>query len=160
MLSVCIISVGKLREPHYISAFEEYIKRLSPYCKVTSIELTEKRLPDNPCPKEIEAALSAEAEAVIKSMPKGAYVIAMCVEGSTLTSEGFAAMIGNLAVSGQSKLCFIIGGSFGLHEQIKKRSSYRLSMSSMTLPHHLARVMLAEQIYRALMINENTKYHK
>ena len=160
MLTVKIIAVGRLREKHYISAFEEYLKRLSPLCKIESLELSEKRIGDNPSKSEINSALLFEGDMISKHIPKGAYVISMCVEGKSVSSEDFADMLKSLAVKGYSKLCFIIGGSCGLSENIKKLSDYRLSMSEMTLPHHLARVMLAEQIYRGFMINENTKYHK
>ena len=160
MTSVTLICVGKMKEKHYISAAEEYIKRLGGYCKAEVIELTEQRLPDDPSPAEKDAALKREAEAIAAKIPKGAAVIAMCIEGKQLSSEELAASFDRYANSGVSKLCFLIGGSFGMHESIKQQAAMRLSMSKMTFPHHLARVMLLEQIYRAFKINEGSRYHK
>lgn len=160
MLSISIICVGRMRESHYISAFAEYEKRLKPYCKFEATELAESRLPQNPTPSEIDSGLAKEALEIEKSIASGAYVIAMCIEGRQLGSGDFAGLLQKCANEGKSKLCFIIGSSFGLDTCIKKRADYCMSMSEMTFPHHLARVMLAEQIYRGIMINENSKYHK
>ena len=160
MLNVRIICVGKMKEKFYVDAFNEYSKRLSAYCKFECLELTETKLSENPSDKEIEAALCKEASEIEKSIPKDAYVIAMCVGAKQLKSEELAAKINDLAVSGRGKICFLIGGSFGMAESIKKRADMRLGMSEMTFPHHLARVMLAEQIYRSFKINEGSRYHK
>lgn len=160
MLNVRIICVGKMKEKFYIDAFNEYSKRLSAYCKFECLELIETKLGDNPSDKEIEAALCKEASDIEKNIPKDAYVIAMCVGAKQLKSEELAAKINDLAVSGRGKICFLIGGSFGMAESIKKRADMRLGMSEMTFPHHLARVMLAEQIYRSFKINEGSRYHK
>lgn len=160
MLGVKIICVGKMKEKFYIDAFGEYSKRLSAYCKFECVELTETKLGDNPSSKEIESALNKEATEIEKNIPRDAYVIAMCVGAKQLRSEELAAKINDIAVSGRGKLCFLIGGSFGMAESIKKRADMRLGMSEMTFPHHLARVMLAEQIYRSFKINEGSRYHK
>lgn len=160
MLGIKLICVGKMREKHYIDAFREYEKRLTPFCRFETEELTEFRLPENPSQKEIDAALDKEAEQILKKIPSGAWVCAMCIEGGTLSSEGFAAELQRLTVSGRSRAVFLIGGSFGLHERVKQRADLRLSMSKMTFPHHMARVMLAEQIYRAFSIHAGSKYHK
>jgi 23S rRNA (pseudouridine1915-N3)-methyltransferase len=160
MLSINIICVGRMREPHYISAFSEYAKRLTPYCKFELTELPEVRLPQDPSQAEIEAGLSGEAIDIEKHIPSGAYVVAMCIEGKQLSSNEFASLLQKCANTGKSKLCFVVGSSFGLSDIIKNRSDLRLSMSEMTFPHHLARVMLAEQVYRGIMINEGSKYHK
>ena len=148
MLSIALVCVGKMRETYYISAFAEYAKRLGAYCRFDLVELPEQRLPERPSQKEIHAALEKEALAIRARIPKGAAVIAMCVEGKLLSAGG------------TSKVCFLVGGSFGLDEGLKREASLRLSMSPMTFPHHLARVMLAEQIYRACTINAGTQYHK
>ena len=160
MLSISLICVGRLRENHYISAFSEYEKRLKPYCKFELIELPEIKTSQSPSQAEIDSALVKEAEEIEKRIPSGAYVIAMCIEGKQINSNDLANLFQKCANEGKSKLCFIIGSSFGLDKSIKNRSDFNLSMSLMTFPHHLARVMLAEQIYRGIMINEGSKYHK
>ena len=160
MLNMRIVCVGKLREQFYIDAFNEYSKRLSAYCKSECVELNETKLGSSPSDKEIAAALDKEAVDIERALGKDAYVIAMCVEGKQLKSEDFAQKINSLAVSGRGRICFVIGGSFGISQRIKQRADMRLSMSEMTFPHHLARVMLAEQIYRAFKIIKGSKYHK
>ncbi|MGI5984855.1 MAG: 23S rRNA (pseudouridine(1915)-N(3))-methyltransferase RlmH [Clostridiales bacterium] len=160
MLNICLICVGRMREKHYISAFSEYEKRLKTYCKFELIELPEVRLPQAPSQAEIDAGLAKEAEEIEKRIPSGSYLIAMCIEGSQLSSSDFAGLIQKCANEGKSRICFVVGSSFGLDKCIKNRADFHLSMSLMTFPHHLARVMLAEQIYRGIMINEGSKYHK
>ena len=141
MLRVTVLCQGRLKEPYYIDACREYLKRLTAYCKAEVVELPE------------------DGDMVPK-IPKGAYVIAMCIEGKKLDSPALAARLQKLATGGDSRICFLIGGSDGLSEQVKSLSDFRLSMSDMTFPHHLARVMLLEQIYRAFTINAGAKYHK
>ena len=160
MLAVRIICVGKLKEKFYTDAFSEYSKRLAGYCKFDCTELRESRLSTAPSDKEIAAALMSEGTEILKNVGRDEYVIAMCVEGKELTSEELAGRINSLALAGRGRLCFIIGGSYGLAPEVKQRADMRLSMSKMTFPHHLARVMLAEQIYRAFKINEGSRYHK
>ena len=160
MLNIKFICVGKLRERFYIDAFNEYALRLSAYCKFECVELNEVKLGDKPSDKEIENALVRESADIEKAIPKDAYVIAMCVGAKQLKSEELAQKINSLAISGRGKICFIIGGSFGMAESVKKRADMRLGMSAMTFPHHLARVMLTEQIYRSFKIIEGSRYHK
>ncbi len=160
MLSIRLVCVGKLREQFFVDAFNEYSKRLSAYCKFECAELNETKLGSSPSDKEIAAALDKEAADIERALGKDAYVIAMCVEGMQLKSEDLAQRISSLAVAGRGRICFVIGGSFGISPRIKQRANMRLSMSEMTFPHHLARVMLAEQIYRAFKISEGSKYHK
>ena len=160
MLNIKFICVGKLRERFYIDAFNEYARRLSAYCKFECVELNEVKLGDKPSDKEIENALVRESADIEKAIPKDAYVIAMCVGAKQLKSEELAQKINSLALSGRGKICFIIGGSFGMAESVKKRADMRLGMSAMTFPHHLARVMLTEQIYRSFKIIEGSRYHK
>ena len=160
MLSIRLICVGKLREQFYVDAFAEYSKRLSAYCKFECIELNETKLGASPSDKEIAAALDKEAGDIERAIGKDAYVIEMCVEGRQLKSEDFARRINELAVSGRGRLCFVVGGSFGLSPKIKQRADMRVGMSEMTFPHHLARVMALEQLYRAESIQAGTKYHK
>lgn len=160
MLNIKLICVGRLREKFYIDAFAEYARRLSAYCKFECVELNEVKLGDKPSDKEIENALVRESADIEKAIPKDAYVIAMCVGAKQLKSEELAQKINSLALSGRGKICFIIGGSFGMAESVKKRADMRLGMSAMTFPHHLARVMLTEQIYRSFKIIEGSRYHK
>lgn len=160
MLSVKFICVGKMRERFYIDAFSEYAKRLGAYCRFEYVEPAEQRLGDGPSAAEIKAALEKEAAEIMKNIPPDAYVTAMCVEGKQLPSEAVAKLIAERENSGKPRLCFIIGGSYGLSDTVKNRADLRLSMSEMTFPHHLARVMLAEQVYRGFKIKEGSKYHK
>ena len=160
MLGVSLICVGKMKEKHYISAFEEYRKRLSAFCRFELIEIQEQRLSENPSEKEIAAALEKEAAEVEKKIPSGAVIIAMCVEGTQKSSPELAEQVSAWANGGKNKLCFLVGGSFGMSERLKEKSDLKLSVSKMTFPHHLFRVMLAEQIYRAFAINEGSRYHK
>ena len=159
MLSVYLICVGKLKEKLYKDACAEYIKRLSPYCKLTVVEIPEVKLSKDPTLGEIAAALSREGDAIRAKLPPGSRVVALCVEGQMCSSEELARVIP--ATGGQDKhLVFLIGGSHGLHPSVKAEARERLSMSPMPFPHHLARVMLLEQIYRAFKINEGSSYHK
>ena len=160
MQKVTVLCVGKLKEKFYADACAEYQKRLTRHCKLDLIELPEQRLPENPSEAEIEAALSKEADAIKEKLPRGGAVVALCVEGKALSSEQLADTLARYAARGVSQVTFLIGGSFGLHERVKQRAELRLSMSPMTFPHHLARVMLLEQIYRAYQIQGGTRYHK
>lgn len=160
MIAVKFICVGRMREKFYIEAFSEYTKRLQSLCKFEIVEPNEQRLSENPSDKEIKAALDREAQDIMKAIPNDAYVVAMCVEGRQMPSEGMGELIAARENSGKPKLCFVIGGSFGLADSVKQRADMKLSMSKMTFPHHLARVMLIEQLYRGFKINEGSRYHK
>lgn len=160
MQKVTILCIGKLKEKFYADAVSEYAKRLSRFCRLDITELAEERLPEDPSPAQIEAALSKEAEAIRAKLPPAAMVIALCVEGKARSSEELARLMADSASRGVSYLVFLIGGSFGLHPSVKELAAVKLSMSPMTFPHHLARVMLLEQIYRAYQINAGTRYHK
>lgn len=160
MLNVKLICVGKMREKFYIDAFAEYAKRLQAYCRLELLEIAEQRLGDRPSEKEIAAALEREGQEILKAVPPDAHLTALCVEGKQMPSEGMAELIAARENSGRPKLCFVIGGSYGLSPSVKARADRKLSMSQMTFPHHLARVMLAEQLYRGFKINEGSMYHK
>lgn len=160
MLSISIICVGKLKESYWRDAVAEYSKRLSAFCRFSVVEVDESRLPNSPSNAQINACLVSEGKSILAKIPSGAMVFAMCIEGKQLSSEKLAASLANAAVSGKSAVTFIIGGSHGLSDEVKQRADFRLSMSPMTFPHQLARVMLSEQIYRAMCINADTKYHK
>lgn len=160
MQRVSVICVGKLKERFYIEAAGEYGKRLSRFCRLELIELPEERLPEDPSPAQIEAALEKEAAAIRAKVPQGACLVAMCVEGEPCSSPALARRMAGWADRGVSHIAFVVGSSFGLHPSVKEAAALRLSMSPMTFPHHLARVMLLEQIYRAYQINAGSKYHK
>lgn len=159
-MTVTVAAVGKLKEKHYADACAEYVKRLGAFCKIELVELPEARLPANPSPAELVAALRIEAAAITAALPQNTSLVTLCIEGKPLSSEAFAATLNGMALNGTSRVAFIIGGSNGLDESIKSRAELRLSMSTMTFPHHLARVMLLEQLYRAFSINAGGKYHK
>ncbi|MBQ9374762.1 MAG: 23S rRNA (pseudouridine(1915)-N(3))-methyltransferase RlmH [Ruminococcus sp.] len=161
MIRINLITVGKLKEKYWRDACAEYAKRLSAFCKLEIVELNESRLSDNPSQKEIENALSNEAKAMMPYIDKKSTAnIAMCIEGKQLSSVELSDKTDSFALQGYSTVNFIIGSSFGIADEIKEKCQLRLSMSKMTFPHQLARVMLLEQIYRAFQIQNNTKYHK
>ena len=160
MTNVKLICVGNMRERFYIDAFFEYAKRLGAYCRLECTEIAEQRLPDRPSRGEIDAALKREAREIEKLLPTDAFVTALCVEGTQLSSEELAALLTQKENAGCSKLCFFIGGSYGLADCIKNKADFKLSISKMTFPHHLARVILAEQLYRGYKIKEGARYHK
>ena len=160
MVHVTVICVGKLKEKFYIDAAAEYHKRLSAFCKLDMVELPEEKLPQNPSQALIDAALAKEAAAIRAKLPPRARVAALCVEGQLLSSEALAKRLRTWEVGPSNQLAFLIGSSFGLDETLKAQAQIRLSMSPMTFPHHLARVMLLEQLYRGFQINGGSKYHK
>ena len=160
MFSITVIAVGKLKEPFYLAAAKEYATRLQAFGKLQLLELPEYRLPDNPSAAEIQKGLTKEAEAIRAKIPRGSWVCVLTPEAAQQSSEQLAQTIKQVKLSGKSSACFILGSSFGLDESVKRGADCRLSMSKMTFPHHLARIMLLEQIYRAESIQAGTKYHK
>lgn len=160
MFEITLITVGKLKEKFYIDACGEYQKRLSAYSRFQIVELPEARLSEDPSPAEITAGLEKEAERILAKIPKGAWFCVLTPEGSLLSSEALAERMGAVKLSGKSCACFLIGSSFGIADSVKKRADLKLSMSPMTFPHHLARVMVLEQLYRAESIQAGSKYHK
>ena len=160
MQNITVLCVGKLKEKFYLDACAEYQKRLTRCCRLSLVELSEERLGDDPSAAQIEAALEREAAAIEAKLPRGGTVVALCVEGAALSSEELSEMLAREALRGAGQVTFLIGGSFGLAGRIKRAANVRLSMSPMTFPHHLARVMLLEQLYRAYQIQNKTKYHK
>lgn len=160
MLNVTLLCVGKLKEAYWRDACSEYEKRLSAFCKFRLMEVAEERLPDNPSAAQINATIEAEGKRILDQIPKDSAVIPLCIEGKELDSPALAARMQKLAVEGTSHIVFVIGGSWGLSEMVKSRGTLRLSMSPMTFPHQLARVMVLEQIYRAFQISNGGKYHK
>ncbi len=160
MVTIQILCVGKLKEAFWTAAEAEYVKRLSSFCKITVTQLPEEKLPENPSGAQIEAALAREGAALQAKILKNSRVAALCVEGEAFSSEDLASWLTRQTVDGISALVFVIGGSYGLHPAVKEAAHLRLSMSPMTFPHHLARIMVLEQVYRAFKINEGSKYHK
>lgn len=159
-MSVSLICVGKLKEPFYFQAAEEYRKRLKRLMPVEVIELPDQREPAAPSPALNEEVMRREGEAILKRIPPQAYVIALCIQGKAIDSEALAQKLAGLFTQGKSEIVFIIGGSLGLHSSVTQRADFHLSMSPMTFPHQLARVMLLEQLFRAAKINANERYHK
>ena len=160
MFEITLLAMGKLKEKFYISATEEYTKRLGAYCRFTLLELPEVRLPENPSPAEIAAGLEKEADTIFSKIPKGAWLCVFTPEGKLLSSEDFAERLASVKLSGKSSACFLIGSSFGISSRVKAAADFQLSMGKMTFPHHLARVMVLEQLYRAEAIQAGSKYHK
>ncbi len=159
-VSIQVLCVGKLKEKHFSAACAEYEKRLRPFCRLTVTELAEERLPEDPSPAQIDAALEKEALRLREKLPRGGRVAALCVEGDLLSSPQLSKTLERWMVEGASSVTLVIGGSFGLHPSVKRQADLRLSMSPMTFPHHLARVMVLEQVYRAFQISAGTRYHK
>ena len=160
MFSVTLICVGKLKEKFYLDACAEYAKRLKAYCRFELVELPEQRLPENPSPAQISDGLHKEGEQILGRVPKGAWLCVLTPEGKQLSSEQLADTLAGIKAGGRSSACFVIGSSFGLDPAVKGRADCLLSMSRMTFPHHLARVMVLEQLYRAESIQAGSKYHK
>lgn len=160
MQSVTVVCVGKCKENHWRDACSEYAKRLSAYCRFSIVEVEEERCPDRPNEAQIALVLQKEGERIIKAIPSHSVVIGLCIEGKPMSSEELSQFLEQCALQGDSHMVFVIGGSFGLSDPVKSLCRYRLSMSRMTFPHQLARVMLCEQVYRAYQIASGGKYHK
>lgn len=159
MLKIRIISVGKFKEEYLRAACAEYAKRLSGYCTLEEIVLEPERLPDKPSAALVEKALSAEAEKIRKKIPAGAFTVALCIEGKQMSSVAFAELLQKQTLA-VGQICLLIGSSYGLASTLKAAADYRLSMSEMTFPHQMAKIMLLEQLYRAFKINAGGTYHK
>ncbi len=160
MVDITLLAMGRLKEKFYLSAAAEYEKRLKGYCNFKLLELPEFRLPENPSASEIQAGLEKEADVLFSKLPKGAWLCVLTPEGRILSSEEFAGKLQDAKNAGKSSLCFVIGSSFGMSQRVKDRADLKLSMGKMTFPHHLARIMTLEQLYRAEAIQAGSKYHK
>lgn len=159
MLNIDIICVGGLKERYWRDACAEYCKRLTAWARVRVTEVAEER-PRGASPADVGAVVEAEGGRILATLPERAAVIALCIEGRRLSSQGLSDELSAGMVAGESAYAFVIGGSHGLSDKVKERARLRLSMSDMTFPHQLSRVMLLEQLYRALSIAAGTKYHK
>lgn len=160
MLSVNIICIGKLKEKYWVDAIKEYSKRLFSFCKFSVIELSECKVNSDPNEKQIQHILQEEGSAILQKIKPADYTVAMCIEGKIISSPELSKLVDNVQLDGKSTLNFVIGGSWGLSEEVKQRADFKLSMGKMTFPHQMARVMLTEQIYRSFQISSNGKYHK
>ncbi len=161
MLKINIICIGKIKEKYFADAIAEYSKRLGAFCKFNITELGEERIRSNtPNEAQIAEVIEAEGKRIISKINSSDYVAAMCIEGRQLSSEELAQKLDSVALSGKSTVDFIIGGSYGLSDAVKQRADLRLSMSRMTFPHTMARMILCEQVYRAFEISSGGKYHK
>lgn len=155
-----VICTGSLKEKYWKEAEAEYAKRMKRFGGWNVVELPEVTLPERPSQKEIDQALKKEGEAILKKLPGQSYPIALCVEGKPYSSEELAALVARVPREGKSEIALIIGSSHGLAPEVKAACSLRLSISPMTFPHQMMRVILAEQFYRAHKINANESYHK
>jgi 23S rRNA (pseudouridine1915-N3)-methyltransferase len=159
LIACTLVAVGRLSERHWAEAAAEYQKRLGAFCKLTLVEIPESRLPAKPTPGEIRRALEEEGRAILDKLPPKARIVCLCVEGKALPSEALADYVA-AAAQEVSHLAFVIGGSYGLDDSVKSRAHLKLSLSAMTFPHQLARVLLLEQLYRAFAISAGLPYHK
>ncbi len=160
MVQIKVIAVGKMKESYFKEACDEYAKRLGAYAKISIIELAEVKLSDNPSQKEIANALEKEGDMILAAMLPNSSLVTLCIEGEKLSSEKLSSKLDKMMNQGASSFTFVIGSSYGIAESIKQKSVLKLSMSEMTFPHRLARVMLLEQLYRAFSITNGGKYHK
>jgi 23S rRNA (pseudouridine1915-N3)-methyltransferase len=159
-MKISIVSVGKVKEKFFIDAINEYKKRLSKFCTIIEEIVQDERADENFSVKEIEQVKFVEGQKILKKIKDSSYAIVLCIEGNQLSSTDLADKISTLAINGNSDICFIIGGSNGLSDEVINRADMKLSFSKMTFPHQLFKVLLFEQIYRAFKINANESYHK
>lgn len=159
-MNITLITVGKIKEKYLKDAITEYSKRLSRYCKLEILELQDEKTPDNASEKEELQIKAKEGEPILKCVKDNMYVVALAIDGKTLSSEELAAFIKEAGVRGNSNIAFVIGGSLGLSKEVLNRADYKLSFSKMTFPHQLMRVILLEQVYRGFRINAGEPYHK
>lgn len=159
-MQIRIIAVGKLKEAYFSDAAAEYSKRIGRFTKVETVQIPDRRIPDRASVAQERQVLEQEGEDILSKIAPQDYVVALCVEGKKLDSPAFAQKLSALALSGKSTVTFVIGGSLGLSDTVKRRADLRLSFSDMTFPHQLMRVILLEQVYRAFKILANETYHK
>jgi ribosomal RNA large subunit methyltransferase H len=158
-LKITIVCAGKLKEKYLRDGIAEYEKRLRPYADLRTIEIIEERMKDRPSPAEKDEVLRREGERLSSQIPQGAYLIVLDVSGEEMSSEKFSTRIDRLMLMGESHIAFLIGGPFGLSDELRQRADLRLSFSQFTLPHQLIRLFLMEQIYRSFKISRHEPYH-
>ena len=159
-MNISVISVGKIKEKYLVSGIGEYAKRLSKYCKLNLIEVSDEKCPENLSPADMDIVKAKEKERILKKIPQNTTIITLEIEGKQLTSEDFSKKIDDFGLRGQSNLTFLIGGSLGLDDELKNMSDFKLSFSKMTFPHQLMKMILLEQIYRGFRISRGEPYHK
>lgn len=159
-MTVKIICCGKLKESYLIETVNDYKKRLSRFVSVEIIEVADEKIPENASAAEEAIALNREGERILSKIQPSDYVIAMAIQGSMYTSESFSEHIRTLFDSGKNTLVFLIGGSLGLSDAVYKRANEKISLSKMTFPHRIARILILEQLYRAFKISHHEPYHK
>lgn len=158
-MKITIVAVGKIKEKYLTAGIQEFVKRLTPYCKLDIVELAEERMPDNPSPAEKTQALTREGERILKAVKQSSYLLVLDVAGQAISSEQLAAKFDSLALNGQSDITFVIGGAFGLSTEVSAAAKERLSFSKMTFTHQMIRLLLVEQVYRAFKISRGENYH-
>jgi 23S rRNA (pseudouridine1915-N3)-methyltransferase len=159
MMRITIVAAGKLKEKYLTTGIAEFLKRLTPFAKVEIREIHEEKMKDNPSPAEKEQVLQAEGERLLHQVPAGSYLYVLDVFGNELSSEDLAARLDKLALQGHSHITFLIGGAFGLSQEVRAAADERLSFSRLTFTHQMVRLLLVEQIYRSFKINRGEKYH-
>lgn len=159
-MKISVVCVGKVKEKFYRDAIDEFSKRLSRYCKLEIIEVADEKTPDQASETEVKLIKDKEGDRILKSIKDDAYVICLCIDGKSLSSEELAEKMEQITIQGSSHICFVIGGSLGLADSVVKRADFKLSFSKMTFPHQLMRVILLEQVYRAYRIINHEPYHK
>lgn len=160
MIKISIISVGKIKEKYLKLGIEEFSKRLSKYCKLDIIELNDEKAPENLSSKEMNIVKDKEGKSILSKIKQTQYVVALAIDGDKLSSEKFAKKLDKLSLEGNSHICFVIGGSLGLSDEVLSRADMKMSFSDMTFPHQMMRLILLEQIYRCFRINNHEPYHK
>ncbi len=158
-MKISIVAAGKLKEKYLTEGIKEFLKRLTPFANVNIIEINEEKMKDNPSEAEKQQVLAQEGQRLLKQVPEGSYLIVLDVYGKNLSSEELAAQIDSLALNGKSHITFLIGGAFGLSQEVRQAADLLLSFSNMTFTHQMVRLLLVEQIYRAFKINRGEKYH-
>ena len=158
-MRIKVVCIGKLKEKYWQDACSEYLKRLSKYSKTSVEEVLEEKIP-NETASYIEIAKKAEGERILKKVNPNDYVVLLEISGQQINSVQLANLLDDITIKGHSTIVFVIGGSYGVSEEVKKRANYKLSFSKLTFPHQMARIMVLEQIYRSFKINNNEKYHK
>lgn len=160
MIKISIISVGKIKEKYLKLGIEEFSKRLSKYCKLDIIEVNDEKAPENLSSKEMNIVKDKEGKSILSKIKQTQYVVALAIDGYKLSSEKFAKKLDKLSLEGNSHICFVIGGSLGLSDEVLSRADMKMSFSDMTFPHQMMRLILLEQIYRCFRINNHEPYHK
>ena len=160
MLKIKLITTGSLSEKYWKDASNEYIKRLNSYASFSEVVLKEVRVPQNPSESDVKNALDEEAKKVLQYITSKSFVVALCVEGDQYSSPQLSELIEKATINGKSEIVFIIGSAYGLSDIIKNRADVKLSLSKLTFPHQLSKVILLEAVYRALDIAKGGKYHK